>query len=91
LERGDEVGSLIETYMDRSPAPNSHNSGANQSDSSLGYTAAITEGLLQIRLKPVLFLPAVLIILCALPPSEMVPDFCPNVLVFNPPINYWKT
>jgi hypothetical protein len=49
LERGDQVGSLMETYMQRAPAANLHNTRNNQSDASFGFTAAVAEALLPCR------------------------------------------
>jgi alpha-L-fucosidase 2 len=37
----------MDAYVNRTPANNLHNSGANQSDASFGYTAAGAEALVQ--------------------------------------------
>jgi hypothetical protein len=37
LERGDKVGSLMETYMKQEPAANLHNTRYNQSDGELWF------------------------------------------------------
>jgi len=58
LEHGDKVGSLIQAYLTRMPALNLHNSGANQSDASFGYTAAVAEALLQSHAGEINLLPA---------------------------------
>jgi alpha-L-fucosidase 2 len=58
LERGDQVGSLMETYMQRAPAANLHNTRNNQSDASFGFTAAVAEALLQSHASEISLLPA---------------------------------
>jgi alpha-L-fucosidase 2 len=58
LEHGDKVGSLVQAYLTRMPALNLHNSGANQSDASFGYTAAVAEALLQSHAGEINLLPA---------------------------------
>jgi alpha-L-fucosidase 2 len=58
LERGDKVGALIQSYMNRAPANNLHNNGSNQSDASFGYTAAVAEALLQSHAGEISLLPA---------------------------------
>jgi alpha-L-fucosidase 2 len=58
LEHGDKVGSLMDAYVNRAPAANLHNGGANQSDASFGYTAAVAEALVQSHAKEISLLPA---------------------------------
>ncbi len=58
LERGDKVGSFIQSYVNRAPAANLHNAGANQSDASFGYTAAVAEALVQSHAREISLLPA---------------------------------
>jgi alpha-L-fucosidase 2 len=58
LERGDQVAKCIETYMGRCPAPNLHNAGANQSDASFGFAAAVAEALVQSQAGEISLLPA---------------------------------
>ena len=58
LERGDEVARCIEAYMARGPGLNLHNAGANQSDASFGFAAAVAEALVQSHAGEVSLLPA---------------------------------
>lgn len=58
LERGDKVGAHLQTYLQRVPALNLHNAGANQSDASYGYSAAVAEALLQSHAEELSLLPA---------------------------------
>jgi alpha-L-fucosidase 2 len=58
LERGDQVAKCIEAYMGRGPAFNLHNAGANQSDASFGFAAAVAESLMQSHAGEISLLPA---------------------------------
>ena len=58
LERGDKVGAGIQTFVRNSLAPNMHNRGSNQSDASLGFTAAVAEALVQSHAGEISLLPA---------------------------------
>ena len=58
LERGDKVATVAQNLVRNSLAPNLHNSGANQSDASFGYTAALAEALLQSHAGEISLLPA---------------------------------
>src|SRR6266446_6578968 len=58
LERGDQVAKCIEAYMGRGPALNLHNAGANQSDASFGFAAAVAEALVQSHAGEISLLPA---------------------------------
>jgi alpha-L-fucosidase 2 len=58
LERGDKVGGIIQNFVRSSLSPNLHNTGANQSDSSFGFTAAVAEALLQSHAGEISLLPA---------------------------------
>ena len=58
LERGDQVARCIETYMGRGPPLNLHNAGANQSDASFGFAAAVAEALVQSHAGEISLLPA---------------------------------
>jgi alpha-L-fucosidase 2 len=58
LERGDKVAAIVRGFVRSSVAPNLHNSGANQSDASFGFTAGVAESLLQSHADEVSLLPA---------------------------------
>ena len=58
LERGDKVGSCLQTLIRNSLAPNLHNRGSNQSDASFGLTAGVAEALLQSHAGEIRLLPA---------------------------------
>ncbi len=58
LERGDKVAETIKTFVSNSLAPNLHNKGANQSDATFGYTAAVAESLIQSHDEEISLLPA---------------------------------
>jgi alpha-L-fucosidase 2 len=58
LERGDKAEPFIARFVANSVAPNLHNSGANQSDATFGYTAGVAEALLQSHTGEVSLLPA---------------------------------
>src|SRR6266704_4689915 len=58
LERGEEVAKCVKAFMSRGPALNLHNAGANQSDASFGFTAAVAETLVQSDAGEISLLPA---------------------------------
>jgi alpha-L-fucosidase 2 len=58
LECGDKVAAIVQRFLRSSVAPNLHNSGANQSDASFGFTAGVAESLLQSHAGEISILPA---------------------------------
>src|ERR1017187_1476475 len=48
----------MDAYVNRATANNLHNAGANQSDASFGYTAAVAEALVQSHAGEIILLPA---------------------------------
>jgi alpha-L-fucosidase 2 len=58
LERADKVGTYVPAFVRNSLAPNLHNSGANQSDASFGFTAGVAEALVQSHAGEISLLPA---------------------------------
>ena len=58
LERGDKVAEWVRALVRNSLAINLHNSGANQSDASFGYTAGVAESLAQSHAGEISLLPA---------------------------------
>jgi alpha-L-fucosidase 2 len=58
LGQGDKVAAIMQRFVGNSLAPNLHNSGANQSDASFGFTAAVAESLVQSHAGEIELLPA---------------------------------
>jgi len=58
LERGDKVAAGVQAFVGNALAPNLHNSGANQSDASFGFTAGVAESLVQSHADEICLLPA---------------------------------
>jgi alpha-L-fucosidase 2 len=58
LENSNKVAEASRRFIGNTIAPNLHNRGANQSDATFGYTAAIAESLLQSQDDEVTLLPA---------------------------------
>jgi alpha-L-fucosidase 2 len=59
LERGEKVAAVVRNLLQNSLAPNLHNSGANQSDASFGFTAGVAEALVQSHAGELSLLPAI--------------------------------